>query len=64
MSIPRSAIAEALDIPEERVRCENCICAKRWINDAYICKAWGEQMTYADRFCSLFAEREEGDSDG
>ena len=61
MSIPRSAIAETLEIPEGRVKCENCICTERWINGAYICKAWGKQITYADGFCSLFAEKEEAD---
>ena len=63
MSIPRTTIAYILAIPEERVRCENCICADKWINDAYICKAWGNQVTYADKYCSLFAEKEENDAD-
>lgn len=59
MSVPRSAIAEALDIPEDRVRCENCVCAEYWIWDSYICKARNEQITFADRYCSFFADKEE-----
>ena len=62
MSIPRSAIAYTLDIPEERVRCENCVCADKWINEAYICKAWGDTWVNNDDFCSVFAEREETDA--
>ena len=64
MSISREAMAEVLDIPAERIRCENCICADKWVNGAYICKGWGNQLTFADRYCTLFAEKEEGDSDG
>ena len=61
MSISREAMAEVLDIPAERIRCENCVCAEKWVNDAYICKEWSDRLTYADRYCSLFTEREEGD---
>ena len=59
MSVSRETMSEVLDIPAERIRCDRCVCAERWINDALICKGWGEQVTYADRYCSLFAEREE-----
>ena len=58
MSVSRDIIANALEIPEERVRCDNCAGADRWINEAYICKAWGDQMTYADAFCTFFVEKE------
>ena len=42
MSVSRNVIANALEIPEECVRCDNCAGADRWINEAYICKAWGK----------------------
>ena len=64
MSVSRETMSEILDIPAERIRCDRCVCADKWIHDAYICKGWGDQVTYADQYCSLFAEKEEGNSDG
>ena len=61
MSISREGIAEVIHVPAERIRCENCICADKWIWGAYICKEWSDQLTYADRYCSLFTEREGAD---
>lgn len=61
MSISREVIAEVIHVPAERVKCENCVCAIKLVNCTYICKGWSERLTYADRYCSLFTEREEGD---
>ena len=58
MSVGRDVIADALEIPEERIRCDRCVCADRWINDTFICKAW-QIRTGASDFCSLFAEKED-----
>ena len=63
MSVSRETMSEILDIPADRIRCDRCVCADRWINDALICKGWGNQVTYADRYCSLFAEREATEND-
>lgn len=60
MSVGRDVIAKVLKIPEERIRCDRCLCADRWINDAIICKAW-QVMTGASDFCSLFVEQEDGE---
>ena len=58
MSVSRETLAEILDIPAERIRCDRCVCADKFIiHNAYICKGWGDQVTYADQYCSLFAER-------
>lgn len=56
MSIPRSAIAYTLDIPEERVRCKNCICSEE-LTDGHRCKVWNKKAD-ADDFCTFFDDRE------
>ena len=60
MSIPRSAIAYTLDIPEERVRCENCVCADdTWTDGLSVCRALGGDTVSDDAYCPLFADRED-----
>ena len=54
MSVSRDVIADALNIPESEVRCKSCKFAENFINDMYICKAWGDQWTRSDDFCSFF----------
>ena len=58
MSVGCDVIAEALNIPESGVRCKSCQFAENFINDMYFCKAWGNQWTRADDFCSFFQRGE------
>lgn len=56
MSVSRDVIVDVIGIPEDKIRCDNCKYVKKWINDAYLCSFWHDQMTYADCFCSFFRE--------
>ena len=60
MSVSRDVIADALNIPEQDVMCENCAHADRWINDAFMCKFWSEFRGFLpkDAFCSFFQRGE------
>lgn len=55
MSVSRDVIAKAYGVPESDVRCSNCVCAKRWINDTYICRFWEKQRTAGSDFCSFWS---------
>jgi len=58
MSVSRDVIADALGVPENRVRCDTCDWSERFIIDAYTCRFWHSGVLPKDAYCSFWREEE------
>lgn len=63
MSVSRDVIADAVGVPEGKVRCENCEYAERFINDSYTCRFWHTGILPKDAFCSFWKEGQDEKTD-
>lgn len=61
MSIKRDVIADVLHISEEQVNCENCVYAKKFVGDAYVCDFWDVGIMKNTSYCSFFKQKGEED---
>ncbi len=57
MSVKRDVIADVLNIPEEQVRCENCVYAQKCVGDAYVCDFWDVGFMDNTSYCSFFMQK-------
>ncbi len=60
MSVSRQTIAEILNIPEDEVKCKNCVYIKQWLHAMYTCSFWGSTAYVpSDAFCTFFSRKED-----
>lgn len=60
MSVSHNTIADILNIPEDEVRCENCVYRKRWLYAMYTCSFWGDTAFVPhDAFCAFFRRKKD-----